>query len=538
MSGAEFGDKSYLVIDDFADMRSVLRSILRSLGATRVDQASDGAEAVSRLERKHYDVILCDYNLGNGKNGQQVLEEARYRQLFGVDCIFIMITAENTREMVMSAVEYVPDSYLTKPLTKELLKTRLTKLFERKADLAAVNKAMMAKDQARAIAELDTLIAARPKHLPELVKLKAEICLNSNRYDEALAIYEQALAVRDLPWAYLGTGKALYRQKKYEQAQTVFKHLLELDRNLIAAYDWLAKTQVALKEFEEAEQTLASAVRLSPRGVSRQQQLGELALNNGHGETAETAFQQAVGLSRHSILNHPALFAGLAKSKSANQKHDEALQVTRDLSKTFGETPEAVLYRATATATIKRNQGDLAAATAALAAAEQALRELGPSAPPRLGLEMVTAHARLGNQEQADALLRTVIANNHDDEEFLNEVLQSCRESGMGENAGTAIHDVRQEVVKTNNAGVRLIQKGQFDDAIRLLCKAADEMPGNKTISLNAAKAGIMKMEKMGPNVEGVRMVRHYVERVQSMAPDDWRLADVAARLQQIAIKL
>jgi tetratricopeptide (TPR) repeat protein len=534
----QFSDRHYLIVDDFSDMRAVIRSILRSLGVNHIDQARDGKDAIAQMSRKRYDVVLCDYNLGPGKDGQQVLEEARHRQLIGVDCIFIMVTAENTREMVMGAVEYAPDNYLAKPFTKELLKSRLDKLFERKAHLAKVNKALMAKDYGSAILELNALIATTPKNLSDLLKLKADICLNSNRYDDAMAIYEQALAAREVTWARLGMGKILYWKKNHVQAQEIFRQLIALDPNLITAYDWLAKTQTAQQQFSEAEQTIRTAVKLSPRGLQRQHLLGDLALSNGHTQEAETAFSQAVTLAKHSVLNHPSLFAGLAKSKTLNNKHIEALKVIGEIDKTFSDAPEAIFYTATATAAVKQHQGDAAGALESLRTAEQTMAQLGETSHFKLGLDLAKTYALLGQPDKAAALLQTSIANNHDDDEFLMEIVRVCHEAGLDYDAETAIREIQKGVVKTNNAGVQLLKQGEFDAAIRLLREAAEEMPGNKTINLNAAKATIMKMEQIGATNEDILDVRRYVERVQALAPQDWRLSDVMSRLRNLAPKV
>ncbi|MGQ9659613.1 MAG: tetratricopeptide repeat protein, partial [Thermochromatium sp.] len=496
-----FAGKTFLVIDDFADMRSAIKGILISLGVTRIDQANNGSEAIAKMRGKRFDVILCDYNLGPGKDGQQVLEEARHRQLIGVDTIFIMITAESSRDRVMGAVEYAPDSYLSKPFTKDLLRTRLTKLFERKANLAKVNEALLAKDTSAAIRELDTLIASKPRNLGELLKLKSEICIASNRLDEAMATLEQVLAVRETSWARLGVGKIQFLKKQYDQAQETFRHLTEQDPNFIGAYDWLAKTQRAKRQFAEAEETLRLAVRRSPRSIQRQHTLGELALNNGHIDIAESAYEQAVGLARHSVLNHPALLAGLARSKSANNKHAEALKAAAEIHKVFPDQTEAKFYSASVNAFIKTRQGDQAGAMAALAEAEQAFAQLNETAhSSEHALEMAKTYAELGHTDKATALLRQAIANNHDDDETLTRIVHLCQESGLDYDAEATILEVQRDVVKTNNEGVRLIKQGEFEEAIRLLSQAAEEMPGNRTINLNAAKAILMYMERRGLN--------------------------------------
>ena len=64
--------KKILIIDDFAEMRSTLRGMLASYGANDISMASNGEDAVDMICRKNFDIILCDYNLGDGKDGQQV----------------------------------------------------------------------------------------------------------------------------------------------------------------------------------------------------------------------------------------------------------------------------------------------------------------------------------------------------------------------------------------------------------------------------------------------------------------------------------
>ena len=70
-----------LIIDDFQGMRTMLRDFVRLMGVTRIDTASNGKDAINQLGNNKYDIVICDYNLGAGANGQQVLEEAKLRKL-------------------------------------------------------------------------------------------------------------------------------------------------------------------------------------------------------------------------------------------------------------------------------------------------------------------------------------------------------------------------------------------------------------------------------------------------------------------------
>ncbi len=97
--------KKILIIEDHSEFGYHLRRMIKSLGSTDIDNVNNGNDAINRVSNKSYDIILCDYNLGKGKkDGQQVLEEAKYRgfiksstiytfsQLFGL-LVFASATA-------------------------------------------------------------------------------------------------------------------------------------------------------------------------------------------------------------------------------------------------------------------------------------------------------------------------------------------------------------------------------------------------------------------------------------------------------------
>ena len=139
-----------LIIDDFQGMRTMLRDFVRLMGVTRIDTASNGREAISQLSANKYDIVICDYNLGPGANGQQVLEEAKLRNFVGVSTIWVMVTAEKTTDMVMGAAEVKPDDYLLKPINQVLLQSRLEKLIARKQSLGEIEAAIRTQDYSAA----------------------------------------------------------------------------------------------------------------------------------------------------------------------------------------------------------------------------------------------------------------------------------------------------------------------------------------------------------------------------------------------------
>jgi DNA-binding response OmpR family regulator len=78
-------------------------------------------DAIYRIRNNTPDIILCDYMLGDGRSGQQMLEELRRFNLLPDETIFMMVTGEQSYEQVVSAVELVPDDYIIKPFSPDKL---------------------------------------------------------------------------------------------------------------------------------------------------------------------------------------------------------------------------------------------------------------------------------------------------------------------------------------------------------------------------------------------------------------------------------
>jgi CheY-like chemotaxis protein len=131
-----------LIVDDLVEARSSLKKMAAILGGGDIDIATDGIEAMELIHENQYDIVLSDYNLGRAKDGQQILEEARFTERLKATSLFIVITGENAIDMVMGALEYDPDGYITKPYTLNMLKERLIRIITIKEELRLVNKAI------------------------------------------------------------------------------------------------------------------------------------------------------------------------------------------------------------------------------------------------------------------------------------------------------------------------------------------------------------------------------------------------------------
>lgn len=132
--------KPILIVEDNPVIRKSIRDMLYSLNADTITEADNGVAAINAMAKTTFEIVLCDYNLGPGKNGQQVLEEARHRKLIDYRSIFILISSEQSTSAVLGAMDSKPDEYLTKPFNAQQLISRLSRHFARRDYLGGIEK--------------------------------------------------------------------------------------------------------------------------------------------------------------------------------------------------------------------------------------------------------------------------------------------------------------------------------------------------------------------------------------------------------------
>ncbi len=510
--------KAILAVDDFPGMRSMMRGMLSAYGADDITDAVNGEEAVRKMEQKTFDIVLCDYNLGEAKDGQQVLEEAKERELLPHSSIFIMTTAENSMEMVMGAAEYQPDDYLSKPFTKQVLQTRLKRLLARKSSLRKIAGAMQRRDYSSALKLCEKQLALQPGNRFELLKLQGELCIKLQKYDAAAAAYAEVMAERELPWAKLGYGEALFLRQRYAEAETTFKELIKANPNYVFAYDWLAKVYERQGETALAQETLTEATQKSPKAVLRQRALGQIARQNDDLDSAEEAYRRVVRLGKHSCYKSPEDYATLSRIHLQKDNRAEAARALATMKKEFrGGRPGARLQALVQEVLLQQEMGHDGEAGKAVDEAMRLFRKDPASLATPLAMQLAQACYALGKKDEGDELVRHIVRNNHDDAEVLatlQGVMDAC---GVGEAASSLIAATCDEVIAINNRGVELATTGALQDSIKLFAQAAEGMPENLVINLNAAQSLIMFMQKYGAVPEFLEQAQGYLLRAQAI---------------------
>ncbi|MCG5499851.1 response regulator [Ectothiorhodospira lacustris] len=293
------GRKAVLIIDDFQNMRAQLSQMLGSLGVQRKpDVAGSAEEALELLRSRRYDIVLCDYNLGEGMHGQQLLDLARREGCVDVATVFIMVTAENSTEMVMGALESGPDAYLAKPISKELLNARLLKALRRRVPMSPVAQVLRQGDTEQALQLLDTMLAAGRGERADILRLKAELALETGALDLVQEVCEAVIRERPVAWAITSLGQAAMARGELSRAETLFRQAIVVTPYFMAAHDHLAAVLELQGRSRDALEVLEQAVVRSSRSLSRQRRLGWLSMQQREWELARSAWRQVIELGK------------------------------------------------------------------------------------------------------------------------------------------------------------------------------------------------------------------------------------------------
>lgn len=124
----------FLVIDDFATMRKIIKKILTELGYSRVEEADDGAVALPLIQQAHeagqpFQFIISDWNMP---------------KMLGIDLLrackadtrlnkipFMLVTAESEQKQILEAAKAGVSDYIVKPFNAATLKVKLERVYQK-----------------------------------------------------------------------------------------------------------------------------------------------------------------------------------------------------------------------------------------------------------------------------------------------------------------------------------------------------------------------------------------------------------------------
>jgi two-component system chemotaxis response regulator CheY len=157
---------NFLVTDNKPYMRHLLKGVLETLGAKRIEEAKDGGDAMEAVKSLHPDIVLTEWRMGP-VNGLDFLKAIREQPSALKFTPIIMVTSETRREKVIEARNAGVTEYVAKPITAKALFLRIREVIERSRPFVDIGNYFGPDRRWRAVAIIDGEEDKRGKGTPE-----------------------------------------------------------------------------------------------------------------------------------------------------------------------------------------------------------------------------------------------------------------------------------------------------------------------------------------------------------------------------------
>ena len=329
----DYRNKRVLIVDDQRAFQIMLKTMLLNFGAKDVTHVGSAEDALKLCRNDSYDLLLVDYNLGSGLNGRQLFEALKNDNLLPIHTVFFLVTGDNSKAIVLSAIQMSPDDYLMKPFSQHELNLRIQKAFNKKAALLPIYQAIKDNNFELTMEECDNAIIYSARYRNFCRLFKAELLIEKERFSEARIILEEFIEEHPHTQAQLLLGRVYYLEKNYQQAIPLLSDIVKYTPMLLEGYDWLAHCFRDGGDSEKALQIVQRAIKHSHLSLDRQGLLAELALDTNMLAVAKEAFFAILMQTKNTIhqdpkhlINYVQAIVLVAKNESDQFKQGRLLQ--------------------------------------------------------------------------------------------------------------------------------------------------------------------------------------------------------------------
>ncbi len=510
-----------LIVDDFESFRITLSKMLQEFGIGTVDSVASSNDALRYCNSKLYDVILCDQNLGKGQTGQQILEVLRHKPHLNSDSLFVLVSAESNKSIIMAAYDYEPDAYLTKPITGQILGQRLERLFKQRMALAPIYKAMKAKDVNSAIRLCEAEIAAANRYTSSCQKMLGRMLLQIGDLEKADALYRNILDVRQLDWAMLGMAQTKKMQGDFLSAQQWLEEIIQFNPLCLKAYDVLADIMAERSDYQGQQQVLQNAVDISPLSILRQQELGDVSFKNNDLLGAANAYRKAVKIGENSCHDNIKFHESFAHAGIQLAKLDknlastvlrDALKVVAEIPLRFGKTNSIKINALLLESQLCVASGEARRAEEALLSAQKIIGADSSVATVDIRIELVRALRELGDRSESDKIIAELLNEYDGDEDQLQKIDCLLDEPCSAKNKAL--------VAQINKDGIAFYEAKDFGRAVDCFTRALQDFPQHIGLRLNLVQALMGNFKQEPEKLTLLTAIQQMMDHIRKIIPD------------------
>lgn len=513
--------KNVLIIDRHPSARDSLRRLLGKLNVTSVVDAGNAEEVIAQVKANHFDIILSDFVLDDGRNGQQLLEELRHAHLIPLSTVYMIVSSERGYTNVVALAELTPDDYLIKPISSEQLQTRLIRAIYKKHVLRKIYENIENGALNEAVLACDQIIKQQPKFKYEALRFKGELLHTQGKNHDAEEVFRHVLEGRTSPWAKMGLATALRDRGALKEAENLAEQVIRESPDYLSAYDFLSTVHEAQGRLADAQRALQRGADASPHNTVRQRLVGDVASRNRDFLAAEKAYSRVMDRNRGSSLRTIDDFANLSRVLVERGDVHSSRRITDELKREYRGNKQAEMAALISESLCLNTEG-LPIKAAALV--EKALdlqteitaeaQQQGIHTSQRLAVDLAHACFATGKKEEATSLMRQLAAENNEDPHLMERISSIFEKTGQADAGKALLDQVSREIVELNNRGVLAARGGDLEGAVQLLIQAAEKVP-NLQFLVNASKAIFTLLDQKGWDAQLAAKGQDYLGRAQ-----------------------
>lgn len=359
---------SILIVDDMESMCKSIRAMLKILNiGNKVRIAFNGREGLNTLRKESTDLVIIDWNMPV-MTGIELLDKIREDRMLR-DMPIIMITAENSRDIVAQAAESDIDAYILKPLTVKSLGDKIIKVMEQ---------------------------SQNPSHMTKYLKASRDL-EEKGDIDEAIIWATEAMNSDPLSSRPIRVIAHLhYLKNDLFEAEKWFTKAAKMNRLDVYAFHYLGEINMRRNNVDMAVKFYEKAMEISPRQLERSINFAKLLIQKKNISKGKAVLEKAFALSGTSdmLKEEIALFC------FDNEAFDFAQSLIEDLIVSYQDRYD-LMYKL---AKIHILNGDTNRAI-------NLLLKIEPKMPDNVELKLDIAKIYIadGRTLRADGILKTIL---------------------------------------------------------------------------------------------------------------------------------
>ena len=311
----QFSNKQVLIVEDQRPFLLLLKGLMHSMGASDVVTKSSAEQAVSLCKKHKFDIVICDLHLGaETKNGYELIEELRTRRLINPTSVFVLISADSARPVVLGSIERRPDDFLIKPFSQVQLKSRIVRAWQKRQFLHQAFSLIDQGEYNSAIDHIEALLEAPRHYKGHCEQLLVELYWRIAQPRKALDVLRNYIDGKPVLWAQIAIGRTYLLLNEHEKAISIAKKTLKRNRFNADAHDILAQAHHALEAGEKALDSIKEAIKLSPFSLPRHFKACEIGRENDDLVLAANSSQAIWDLSKRTVHKKSLHWCGMIRS--------------------------------------------------------------------------------------------------------------------------------------------------------------------------------------------------------------------------------